>query len=145
MVLRRCRKLLRDEARAVDAMHDVFVLMLRNQHLDGGSSLLFRLATNVCLNQLRAVRCKPDYANAADKARVDSELAADETLRARLKELAADDAATLAAYSPRQVAARVTRSVDSAPQKSSPLRWMVPAFALAAAVAVGIVVTRPPP
>lgn len=63
MVLRRCRKLLRDEARAVDAMHDVFVLMLRNPHLQGGSSLLFRLATNVCLNQLRGVRRKPEDAN----------------------------------------------------------------------------------
>lgn len=63
MVLRRCRKLLRDEARAVEAMHDVFVLMLRNQHLEGGSSLLFRLATNVCLNQLRSVRRKPEDAN----------------------------------------------------------------------------------
>jgi RNA polymerase sigma-70 factor (ECF subfamily) len=65
MVLRRCRTLLRDEARAVDAMQDVFVLVLRHQdRLElGGSSLLFRLATNVCLNQLRSTRRKPEDAN----------------------------------------------------------------------------------
>jgi RNA polymerase sigma-70 factor (ECF subfamily) len=42
MVLRRCRLLLRDEARAVDALQDVFVLVLRHQAtLDehSGSSL----------------------------------------------------------------------------------------------------------
>ncbi len=65
MVLRRCRKLLRDENRAVDAMQDVFVLVLRHQHTleQVGSSLLFRFATNVCLNQLRSVRRKPEDAN----------------------------------------------------------------------------------
>ena len=66
MVLRRCRLLLKDEARAVDAMHDVFVQVLRHQDelADGtGSSLLFRVATNVCLNQLRGSRRRPDDAN----------------------------------------------------------------------------------
>ena len=64
MVLRRCRTLLRDEARAVDAMQDVFVLVLRHQHrLEGGSSLLFRLATNVCLNLMRGTRRKAEDAN----------------------------------------------------------------------------------
>ncbi|HEX4621951.1 MAG TPA: sigma factor, partial [Myxococcaceae bacterium] len=29
MVVRRCRKLLQDEAAAVDAMHDVFVQLIR--------------------------------------------------------------------------------------------------------------------
>jgi RNA polymerase sigma factor (sigma-70 family) len=56
LVLRRCRRLLRDEAQAVDAMQDVFVLVVRNQQrLDAQapSSLLYRLATNVCLNRLR--------------------------------------------------------------------------------------------
>jgi RNA polymerase sigma-70 factor (ECF subfamily) len=63
MVLRRCKKLLRDEARALDAMQDVFVLVLRHQHrLDekSGSSLLYTLATNVCLNALRGSRRKPE-------------------------------------------------------------------------------------
>lgn len=42
-------------------MHDVFVQVLSHQHLDdrGGSSLLFRIATNVCLNKLRARRRRP--------------------------------------------------------------------------------------
>jgi RNA polymerase sigma-70 factor, ECF subfamily len=63
MVLRRCRRLMRDEARAVDAMHDVFVLVTRHQRrLDGQapSALLHRLATNVCLNHLRASRRHPE-------------------------------------------------------------------------------------
>jgi RNA polymerase sigma-70 factor (ECF subfamily) len=66
MVLRRCRKLLRDENHAVDAMHDVFVQVLKHQHRltpDAGASLLFRLATNVCLNRLRGARRKPEDAD----------------------------------------------------------------------------------
>ncbi|MBL9041378.1 MAG: sigma-70 family RNA polymerase sigma factor [Myxococcales bacterium] len=57
MVLRRCRGMLRSEAEAVDAMHDVFVELLRRRDsLDatGGSSLLYRVATNICLNRLRS-------------------------------------------------------------------------------------------
>jgi len=64
MVLRRCRLLLRDEAKALDAMHDTFVQVLRRQdELDAagtGSSLLFTVATNVCLNQLRGSRRKAE-------------------------------------------------------------------------------------
>jgi RNA polymerase sigma-70 factor (ECF subfamily) len=63
MVLRRCRRLLRDEAQALDALQDVFVQVLRYQRaLDdtAPSSLLFRLATNVCLNRLRTQRRKPE-------------------------------------------------------------------------------------
>jgi RNA polymerase sigma-70 factor (ECF subfamily) len=65
MVLRRCRKLLRNETQAVDAMHDVFVQLLRVRDRltpEAGSSLLFRLATNVCLNKLRAQRRRPEDA-----------------------------------------------------------------------------------
>ena len=66
MVLRRCRRLLRNDAHALDAMHDVFVLVLRHQHrLDGSAALLNRLATNVCLNQLRGQRRKPEDADDA--------------------------------------------------------------------------------
>ena len=57
MVLRRCRGLLRSEAEAVDAMHDVFVQLLRRQErLDptASASLLYRVATNVCLNRIRS-------------------------------------------------------------------------------------------
>jgi len=55
-VLRRCRRLLRDEGKALDAMHDVFVeLLKRETRLDDSApaALLMRVATNVCLNRLR--------------------------------------------------------------------------------------------
>ncbi len=66
MVLRRCRRLLRDESRALDAMQDVFVLVLRHklQH-NASASLLFRLATNVCLNLMRTSRRRPEDADDA--------------------------------------------------------------------------------
>jgi RNA polymerase sigma-70 factor, ECF subfamily len=56
MVLRRCRRLLGNEDEALDACQDVFVLVL--QHRDRlndayPSSLLYRMATNVCLNRIR--------------------------------------------------------------------------------------------
>ena len=63
MVLRRCRQLLRDEAKAVDAMHDVFVEILRRKDsLDASSpaGLLLTTATHVCLNRLRSERRKPE-------------------------------------------------------------------------------------
>ncbi len=63
MVLRRCRRLLRDEAKAVDAMHDVFVEILRRKDsLDASSpaGLLLTTATHVCLNRLRGERRKPE-------------------------------------------------------------------------------------
>ncbi len=56
MVLRRCRLLLQDEEQAVDAMQDVFVrLLTHRERLHGRfpSSLLYRIATNVCLNVIR--------------------------------------------------------------------------------------------
>ncbi len=59
MVLRRCRRLLRDEDRAMDAMQDVFVRVLqRRDRLKATypSSLLYRIATNVCLNRIRDQR-----------------------------------------------------------------------------------------
>jgi RNA polymerase sigma-70 factor, ECF subfamily len=63
MVLRRCRNLLRDEAKAVDAMHDVFVEILRRKDSLNASSpagLLLTTATHVCLNRLRSERRKPE-------------------------------------------------------------------------------------
>jgi RNA polymerase sigma-70 factor (ECF subfamily) len=63
MVLRRCRKLLGDDSAARDAMHDVFVQILtRADELadQAPSSLLFRIATNVCLNRLRTRRRRPE-------------------------------------------------------------------------------------
>jgi len=59
MVLRRCRALLGEEARAVEAMQDTFVRVLDRQlHLkdEAPSSLLFRIATNICLNLIRKHR-----------------------------------------------------------------------------------------
>ncbi|MBT5832686.1 MAG: sigma-70 family RNA polymerase sigma factor, partial [Candidatus Latescibacteria bacterium] len=59
MVLRRCRHLLKDEERALDAMQDVFVRVLQRQNQlksDYPSSLLYRIATNICLNYIRDQR-----------------------------------------------------------------------------------------
>lgn len=59
MVLRRCRQLLRDEEKALDAMQEVFTkLMINQKRLKGiyPSSLLFRISTNVCLNMIREQR-----------------------------------------------------------------------------------------
>ncbi len=63
LVLRRCRKLLRDEGRAMDAMHDVFVEVLRRHEtleLEAPGALFMRVATNVCLNRLRTMRRRPE-------------------------------------------------------------------------------------
>jgi RNA polymerase sigma-70 factor, ECF subfamily len=63
MVLRRCRKLLGDDQSARDAMHDVFVQLLSHaDRLDdqAPSSLLFRIATNVCLNRIRTRKRRPE-------------------------------------------------------------------------------------
>ena len=63
MVLRRCRTMLRDEQKAEDAMHDVFVRLLASQRElqpTGLSSLLYRMATQVCLNRLRSERRHPE-------------------------------------------------------------------------------------
>jgi len=63
MVMRRCRRLLGNEDEAVDAMQETFVRLLRSQdRLDGRapSSLLYRMATNVCLNRLRSQRRRPE-------------------------------------------------------------------------------------
>lgn len=63
MVLRRCRHLLRDEDQALDAMQDVFVLLLRHRdRLDDSapSSLLLRMSTNVCLNRIRSRGRRPE-------------------------------------------------------------------------------------
>lgn len=63
MVLRRCRSLLGSEEEAVDAMQDTFVKVLRYRgRLDGRapSSLLYRIATNTCLNRIRARGRRPE-------------------------------------------------------------------------------------
>jgi RNA polymerase sigma-70 factor (ECF subfamily) len=66
LVLRRCRRLLRDDARALDAMQDVFVQALRNRdRLDdvAPAALFLRMATHVCLDRLRSARRRPEDAD----------------------------------------------------------------------------------
>jgi RNA polymerase sigma-70 factor (ECF subfamily) len=56
LVLRRCRQLLRDSAEAEDALQEVFMQILRRPGLiqaEFPSSLLYKIATNTCLNRLR--------------------------------------------------------------------------------------------
>jgi RNA polymerase sigma-70 factor, ECF subfamily len=75
MVIRRCRQLLRDEDDALDAAKDVFVRLIERQrelHARYPSSLLYRIATNVCLNRIRDRGRRP----AAGGARDDSQLEA---------------------------------------------------------------------
>ena len=63
LVLRRCRTLLRDESKALDAMHDVFVELLRRANrLDARAPAgrLLTTATHVCLNRLRSERRRPE-------------------------------------------------------------------------------------
>ena len=63
MVLRRCRQLLRDEDEALDAMQDVFVQVLKHRKRLTDrypSSLLYRIATNLCLNRIRDNRRLPE-------------------------------------------------------------------------------------
>lgn len=63
LVLRRCRRLLRDEQKALDATQDVFVELLRREgrlQESAPAALLQRIATNVCLNRLRGERRRPE-------------------------------------------------------------------------------------
>ena len=56
MVLRRCRQLLKEENEALDATQDVFVQILKRRErleMTHPSSLLYRIATNQCLNRIR--------------------------------------------------------------------------------------------
>jgi RNA polymerase sigma-70 factor (ECF subfamily) len=62
MVHRRCRALLKNEDWAADAVQEVFVALLRSQGRlqdKGLSSLLYTMATNQCLNQIRAEKSRP--------------------------------------------------------------------------------------
>ncbi|MBN2051263.1 MAG: sigma-70 family RNA polymerase sigma factor [Spirochaetales bacterium] len=62
MVLRRCRYLLGDEDRALDALQETFVRILRKKESlkgTGPSSLLYVTATRVCLNMIRSEKRGP--------------------------------------------------------------------------------------
>ena len=63
MVLRRCRTLMGDEELARDAMQDTFVQLLRREDRlrhEAPSSLLYRMATNTCLNRIRSQGRRPE-------------------------------------------------------------------------------------
>lgn len=56
MVMRRCRQLLKEENEALDATQDVFVQILKRRdrlEMTHPSSLMYRIATNLCLNRIR--------------------------------------------------------------------------------------------
>jgi RNA polymerase sigma-70 factor (ECF subfamily) len=68
MVLRRCQRLLHDDEQAADAMQDVFVRLLKRYDptvVQYPSSLLYRIATNVCLNLIRSSRACVSMENEA--------------------------------------------------------------------------------
>lgn len=63
MVFRRCKSILRDHEKAKDAMQDVFVQLIRYKDKlkgDYPSSLLYRIATNICLNIIRSEKRKAE-------------------------------------------------------------------------------------
>ena len=65
MVLRRCRFILKNEEKALDAMQDVFVRLIERKEkiTNVCSSLLYTMATNVCLNKIRSdkLRAGPEF------------------------------------------------------------------------------------
>ena len=66
MVLRRCRQLLRDEDKALDAMQDVFAKLLAYRErleMKYPSSLLYRISTNICLNIIRDQKRRRTYSD----------------------------------------------------------------------------------
>jgi RNA polymerase sigma-70 factor (ECF subfamily) len=68
MVLRRCRSMLVNEERALDAMQEVFIKLLTNQKTLSSaypSALLYKIATNVCLNIIKSEK-KREPAGADD-------------------------------------------------------------------------------
>jgi RNA polymerase sigma factor (sigma-70 family) len=68
MVLRRCRRLLVDEELALDAMQEAFVKLIRYQDSlndKAPSSMLYTIATNVCLNMIRTSQRRPRSAGDA--------------------------------------------------------------------------------
>jgi len=69
MVLRRCRFLLKSEEKAQDAMQEVFVKILsKKEKLESSfpSSLLYTMATNVCLNIIKAEKANQKPENSDD-------------------------------------------------------------------------------
>jgi RNA polymerase sigma-70 factor, ECF subfamily len=66
MVIRRCRQLLKNEEKAMEAAQDVFVQLVRKQESlndQAPAGLLMRMATNICLNIIRSERRHPEDAD----------------------------------------------------------------------------------
>lgn len=65
MVLRRCRAILKDEEKALDAMQDVFLRILESKDKikNACASLFYVTATHVCLNKIKSdkLRSGPDF------------------------------------------------------------------------------------
>lgn len=90
MVMRRCRQILKDEATAEDAMHDVFVELLRREERltdQAPSSLLYRIATNTCLNRLRSKRRRREDDDADVSSLIGRIASADEAEKSATRQL----------------------------------------------------------
>ncbi len=69
MVLRRCRYLMRDEEQALDMMQETFANLLRHQDRlqdSAPSSLLYTMATNLCLNAIKSYQTRQRYSSSVD-------------------------------------------------------------------------------
>jgi RNA polymerase sigma-70 factor (ECF subfamily) len=68
MVFRRCKAMLHSEEDALDAVHDVFVQLMKAKFDDRyPSSLLYTMATNICLNKLRWKKRHGEYSIDSDR------------------------------------------------------------------------------
>lgn len=82
MVLRRCRRLLRDEEAALDVLQDVFARLMEKDYasLEFPSSFLYTMATRICIDRIRSARARP----VKDEDGILEEIAASEDLEARM-------------------------------------------------------------
>lgn len=82
MVLRRCRRLLRDEEAALDALQDVFARLLEKDPAspEFPSSFLYTMATRICIDRIRSARSHP----AKDEEEILETIAASGDLEARM-------------------------------------------------------------
>jgi RNA polymerase sigma-70 factor (ECF subfamily) len=71
LVVRRCRIILRDEALAEDALHEVFVRVIKYGHklaeVDDPVRWLYRVAERVCFDMLRRRKNRPEEKPACEE------------------------------------------------------------------------------
>lgn len=87
MVFRRCQRLLGDSRKAEDAMQDVFVQLLIGQdrlRAQALSSLLYLIATRICLNMIRSEKRHPENPESDLLHRIALSLDAEQNSMARL-------------------------------------------------------------